>query len=404
MKYDKSHTGFERVAVLNKKLTVFSVMLILIFAIAAVLIIFSETGQEEKVSSAPRLNNGRKWNIAYLQSGEDSHNTQILKASVDGLARLGWLKPVNWAGLGRDAGTRQCWDYISDNISSDYLMFAKNAYWSSEWQISKRNYNRREILSRLNDAKDIDLLIALGVWSGQDLATNLHKVPVLVISSINPKTAGIIRDDEQAFPHIFAKYDPEIISRQIRMFHLLTGFRKLGVVYDPSDNTKLFSNIEELKSASSEKKFEVVTKTVSYSSLPPAEAAGVLFKAYEELSREADAIWITAVIDTPYLLEIMKSVHKSKIPTWSPYGERFVEAGVLFGVRTFPAENAADYAEAIAMIFNGMPPRDINQIISNRYELIINHATAKVIDYKIPRGLLFATDNNYLTFKSKEKK
>ena len=389
---------------MKKKLTVISILLILLLALTAVFIISSELGTDEKKSSAPRLNNGRKWNIAYLQSGENSHNAQILKALVDGLAQLGWLKPVNWAGLAKDAGSRQCWNYLSSNVSSEYLVFAKDAYWSSEWQNSQRLHNRKEILARLNDAKDIDLLIAIGTWSGQDMATNLHKVPVLVISSINPKTAGIIRDREQGFQHIFAKYDSDMIARQIRMFHLLTGFKKLGVVYDPSDSTKLYSNIEDLKSAAAEKKFELIIKTVSYSSLPPAEAAKVFYKAYEELSREADAIWVTAIVDSAYLPEIMKSVHGNKIPTWSPYGERFVEAGVLFSVRTFPAENAADYAEAVAMIFNGMLPRDINPLISNRYELIINHATAKTIDYRIPRGLLFATDNNYLNFKAKEKK
>ena len=388
---------------MKKKLTVISILLILLLALTAVLIIFSEIGQDEKISSIPRLNNGRKWNIAYLQSGESSHNTQILKALVDGLARLGWLKPLNWGGLAKDADSRQCWNYVSANISSDYLVFAKDAYWSSGWQNSQRYRNRKEILLRLNDAKDIDLVIAMGTWSGQDMATNLHKVPVLVISSINPKTAGIIQDGEQGLQHIFAKYDPDMIARQIRMFHLLTGFKKLGVVYDPADSVKLYSNIEELKSASGEKKFELIIKTVSYSALPPAESARALYKAYGELSKEADAIWVTAIVDSVWLPEIMKSVHKSKVPTWSPYGERFVEAGVLFSVRTFPAENAAEYAETVAMIFNGILPRSIDPAISNRYELIINHATARLIDYKIPRGLLFATDNNYLNFKAKEK-
>ena len=388
---------------MKKKLTVISILLILLLALTAVLIICSELGSDEKISSAPRLNNGRKWNIAYLQSGENSHNARILKALVDGLAQLGWLKPVNWAGLAKDADSRQCWNYLSRNVSSEYLVFAKDAYWSSEWQNSQRLHNRKEILARLNDAKDIDLLIAIGTWSGQDMATNLHKVPVLVISSINAKTAGIIQDGAQGFQHIFAKYDPDMIARQIRMFHLLTGFKKLGVVYDPSDSTKLYGNIEDLKSTAAEKKFELIIKTVSYSSLPPAEAAAVLYKAYEELSKETDAIWVTAIVDSACLPGIIKAVYKNKIPTWSPYGERFVEAGVLFSVKTFPEENAADYAGTVAMIFNGVLPRDINPRMSNRYELIINHATAKTIDYKIPRGLLFATDNNYMPLKVKEK-
>jgi ABC-type uncharacterized transport system substrate-binding protein len=376
----------------------------LALAFAAVLIIFSDLKSEEKISQRPRLNNGQKWRIAYSQSGENAHNLHVLKALISGLAKLGWMKPVNWDGLSKNAGTRQCWDYISDNINSDYLTFQKDAYWSSEWQISQRTRNRKEILSRLNEAKNIDLIIAQGVWSGQDLATNQHNVPVLVISSINPKNAGIIRDEDGGFPHIFTKYDSEIIARQIRMFHLLTGFKKLGVIYDPDANLKIFGNLEELESAANEKKFGLVVKAVSFSRLPSAEAAKALSTAYAELAKETDAIWVTAFIDklNIHLPELLKPVFKNKIPTWSPYGERFVESGVLFGIRTFPEENGQDYADAAAMIFNGASPRNINPFINSRYELVINQATAKMIDYKIPKGLLFSTDNNYLAIKQKK--
>ncbi len=378
---------------MKKKLTVFLVLLILLFASVAVLVIFFDLGTEGKKSSAPVLNNGRKWKIAYLQSGENSHNTQILKALVDGLAQRGWLKPLNCDGLGKDAETRECWNYICEKMNSDYLTFASSAYWSSGWEVSKRNNNRKEILARLNGAKDIDLLIAQGLWSGQDLATNLHKVPVLVISSLNPQTAGIRRDDEQGLPHIFFKYDPEIIIRQIRMFHLLAGFKKLGVVYELSENGKLFSNIEALKSVAREKDFELIIKAVAPGRRPQAESAKVLLKAYTELAKETDAIWITTMMEPRNLPEIMNSINKNKVPTWSPYSERFIESGGLFSVKTFPAENAADYADVIAMIFNGRHPLDINPFMNTRYELIINHATAKMLEYKIPHGLLQASNN-----------
>lgn len=376
----------------------------LVLAFAAVLIIFSDLKSEEKISQRPRLNNGQKWRIAYSQSGENAHNLHVLKALIDGLAKLGWTKPVNWDGLGKNASTRQCWDYISDNINSDYLTFPKDAYWSSEWQIAKRILNRKEILSQANELKSIDLIIAQGVWSGQDLATNQHNVPVLVISSINPENAGIIRNGDGGFPHIFTKYDSEIIARQIRMFHLLTGFKKLGVIYDQDANLKIFSNLEELESAAKEKKFELVVKAVSFCRLPPEEAAKALSTAYAELAKETDAIWVTAFIDklNVHLPELLKLVFKNKIPTWSPYGERFIESGVLFGIKTFPEENGQDYAEAAAMIFNGASPHDINPVTNSRYELVFNQATAKMIDYKIPRGLMFSADNNYLSIKQKK--
>jgi ABC-type uncharacterized transport system substrate-binding protein len=376
----------------------------LVFAFAAVLIIFSDLKSEEKISQRPRLNNGQKWRIAYSQSGENSHNLRILKALTDGLARLGWMKPVNWNVLSKNAGTRECWDYISDNIKSDYLTFPKDAYWSSEWQVAKRILNRKEILSQANNLKNFDLIIAQGIWSGQDLATNQHNVPVLVISSIDLKNAGVIRDEDGKFPHIFTKYDSEIIARQIRMFHLLTGFKKLGVIYDPDANLKIFSNLEELESAAKEKKFGLVVKAVSFSRLPPEEAAKALSTAYAELAKETDAIWVTAFIDklNIYLPELLKPVFKNKIPTWSPYGERFIESGVLFGIRTFPEENSQDYADAVAMIFNGASPRDVPTVVNSKYELVINQATAKMIDYKIPKGLLFSTNNNYLSIKQKK--
>ncbi|MHB9139508.1 MAG: ABC transporter substrate-binding protein, partial [Victivallaceae bacterium] len=318
--------------------------------------------------------------------------------------KLGWIKPVKWDALSKNASSRQCWNYISDNADSDYLTFPKDAYWSSEWQIAQRVRNRKEILSRLNEMKNIDLIIAQGIWSGQDLASNQHNTPVLIISSINPQHVGIIRCEDGGLPHIFTKYDSEIIARQIRTFHLLTGFKKLGVIYDPDANLKIFSNLEELKSVASDRKFELVVKAVSFSRLPPDDAVKALSSAYNELAKETDAIWITAFIDklNIHLPELLKPVFQNRIPTWSPYGERFVESGVLFGIRTFPEENGKDYAAAAAMIFNGASPGDIPPVVNSRYELVINQATAKIINYKIPKGLLFSTDSNYLSITQKK--
>ena len=95
---------------------------------------------------------------------------------------------------------------------------------------------QQTVLDRLREQQDIDLMIAAGTWAGQDLANNRHNTSTLIISASNPISAGIVKSvDDSGFDHVHARVDPDRYLRQLRVFHDLVGFRRLGIALEDSD-------------------------------------------------------------------------------------------------------------------------------------------------------------------------
>ena len=53
---------------------------------------------------------------------------------------------------------------------SDYVEFVADAHYSAFWENDKRSEVEDKIVFRLNNDKDIDLMIAMGTWAGKGLA------------------------------------------------------------------------------------------------------------------------------------------------------------------------------------------------------------------------------------------
>lgn len=352
--------------------------------------------------TSPRYCNGHKWRIGYAQGGDFSTYQNNLKGLINGLAKRGWLK-INWHKLPEKASAREIWDYICKNARSQYLFFSKDAFWSADWNRKLRSANRREILKRLSREKNIDLMLAMGLWSGADLANSAHDVPTMIMGVRDPVGAGIVRSyNDSGRNHIQAQCKPDYITRQIGMFHLLTNFKILGVVYDPSPAGKSWSHLERLRQAAQEKGFALLEKPVKQFGRPHAEAVADLTAAYSELAKKVDAMWLTSILldDIDHVPEILAPLQEAKIPTWTPLGEKPVQYGVLFGeTASSPKQYEDFYGITAAKIMNGIAPRDLNQIFDNKNELFINNAVAKKINFNFPPGVFFATDKTYTSIK-----
>lgn len=386
---------------MKKWLIILSVITVLILALSAVILIKEELEFDSQLATRPILNNNKKWRIGYIEGGQFSHYSRALKSTIDGLTALGWMKPVDWKRLSPDADNAELvWNFLADNVQSDYLIFQKDAFCSGKWNKEQRALNRKYFLYRLKETKDIDLVLAMGTWAGQDLANNLHATPIVIIGSINPDAAGIVSaEDNTSLPHIFVSNDPQNIIRQIRIFHLLVNFKKLGVVYDSSSAGKIYSCVNELRKVAGQKKIKLIEAPIRMFDLPPEQAEANLLSAYKKLAPEVDAMWITSnFIDTPMKAnKLLKPFFEYNIPTWSPYGESSVSNGVTFGVVESPKELGLWHAAVIAKILNGALPCSLSTQMPKEYELYINNAAAQKINFDIPRGLLFATDKSYVS-------
>ena len=351
-------------------------------------------------SMEPNLNNGKKWRIAYYEGGPYIDYQQIFSETIRGLMHLGWIETSE---LPKQKGeeTKTLWEWLATKAKSKYLEFPKDAYYSAEWTNKQRKEKVNSLVQRLNHTKDIDLLIAMGTQAGQDFANNQHHTPTLVLSSSDPIAAGIIKSAEDSgFNHIHATVDPTRYERQIRVFHEIINFKKLGIFFEDSVNGRSFSAIDIVKKIANERNFDVIVCYTFDEIIDDNKAKDdSVKKCFQELiDKKVDAIYVTQQYGVnngtiPKLVEMSLENH---IPTFSQAGSSEVKYGFLLSLSQAGFKYIGDFhAQTIAQVLNGAKPGELGQLFKEPPKIAINLRTAEIIGFNPPLVMLGAADEMF---------
>ena len=334
----------------------------------------------------PKMNNGKKWRVGYLEGGPLPNYPDNLRALVTAFSDLGWAKKPAFPPPADTADTKQLWAWISKNLKSDYLEFVQDAYWSNNWDDSLRPKNRQLVLDRLNQKKDIDLMLAMGTWAGQDLANNEHSVPTVVMSTSNPIASKIAKSvNDSGYNHLNARVDPTRYERQVRIFYDIFKFKRLGVVLEKDTIVgRSYAAIDDVEKVAREKGFKVITCNAPTSGVSKEESQSSVLKCHEELAPKVDAFYITVHrgVSLQKMDKLLAPFMRYKIPTFSQLGTDEVKHGALLSIARAGFKYIARFhAETIAKIFNGAKPRDLEQFFEDPPRIAINLKTALIIGY-----------------------
>jgi len=352
-----------------------------------------------KYSTTPKQNKGKKWRIGYLEGGRYINYPINLRELAAGFMELGWMEKGEIPEVDENQDARKIWIWLARNGKSDYIQFVEDAFWSSNFEQSLRGKTKREVLQRLNSKGDIDLMIAMGTWAGQDLANDQHNVPTMVMSTSDPIQSKIIKSAEDSgFDHIHAKVDPTRYLRQVRLFHEIIGFKKLGIAYENSVDGRTYSAIADVEKVAKEKGFELIKCEAPFSGVERKVATAGVVKCYAELAPKVDAIYVTVHrgICPEVMPQILAPLFKYKIPSFSQRGPVEVEYGVLLSIARADFREVGQWHAAVAAkMFNGAKPRDLNQIFEDPKKIALNLKTALLIGYDPPVDVLGAADEIY---------
>lgn len=351
----------------------------------------------------PTTNNGQKWRIGYYEGGEYYDYKGWFIATIKGLMEIGWIEK---AALPEDNGefTTGIWSWLSTQMKSDYIEFVKDAHYSAKWDDTLRITMVETIINRLNNKKDIDLMLAFGTWAGKDLANNRHSTPTLVLSASNAVGAGIIKSNEDSgFDHIQAHVDPSLYERQVLIFHDVIGFKKIGIAYENSINGKSYAAIDIIEKLAQRKNFEIVS-CYTQSDIADQNAAGQsVVDCIKKLVSDVDAIYVTQQggVNSQTLPKIVEIANSHKIPTFSQSGSQEVQSGLFMSISNSGFKYVGQYhAGLIAKVFNGAKPRQLDQVFEGPPKVAINLKTARLIGFDPPMVLLGAADEIYKEIKN----
>ena len=381
---------------MKKTMTFICLVLFSLFCLPLISIAGGQKGYE----ITPKMNNGEQWRIGYYEGGPYINYQLNLREIANGLAELGWMQG-NIPEFDDPDDTSNLWKFLSDNVKSKYIEFVADAYWSADWKDDLRKVKREDAIQRLSTKRDLDFIIAAGTWAGKDLANNEHSVPTMVISCSDPIGSGIIESAEDSgFDHVLAQCDPGRYIRQVRLYHDIFNFKKLGVVFEDTEDGRTYANLDALQRVAEERGFELVECHARDTGLTAHESLEEVSSCLEEMTPEIDAFWVPehSGFSTKHMPEVLEPLFEHDIPTWSTIGADTVKCGALMSIAAAGYHDIGLwYAENMAKIFNGAKPRDLNQVFEDPDFIAINLETANRIGYEPPESILDIADIVYDT-------
>lgn len=350
--------------------------------------------------TAPTLNNGKKWRIGYLEGGPYVNYQGSLKSTAQSLMSMGWIEKADIPKSSDLEDTKALWAWLSDTARSQYLEFVKNGYWSSEWRKDKRNQDAAQIKERMNTTPNIDLFIAMGTWAGQDLVSILEKTPVIVMSCSDPVKAKIVKSEKDSGKeNVHAWCDPTRGERRLRLFHDILGFKRLGVIYEDTEEGRIYANLSSIMQISEERGFKVIECEALETGLSLEKCRDNAFFCIGKMVTQIDAMVISdhRGLHPKYFPEVIDPLLRNGVPVFTAVrGPTLVSRGVLMGIAREDYQPLGDfYAKTIAGVFNGSKPRDLTQIYKEPLKLAINLEAAKTLGYDIPPNVKTIADILY---------
>ncbi|MCP5150207.1 MAG: ABC transporter substrate-binding protein [Ectothiorhodospiraceae bacterium] len=349
-------------------------------------------------STTPRAKDGARWRIAYYEGGAHDNYYDYLAATVRGLMELGWVehKPLPES---REKDTRALWRWVGHSVRSDFVEFPDDAYYSANWDNGQRERLRVEVVERLAKRNDVDVIIAMGTWAGKDLANDRHSVPTIVMSTSDPIGSGIIKSVESSgFDHVHARVDPRRYERQVRVFHDLIGFKKLGVMYEDTIYGRTYAAIDLVERVAEERNFEVV-RCYTRSDIADQRVAGEsVLRCFEELARNADAIYVTQQggVNPETIPQLVGMANEHRVPTFSQLGSKEVQYGFLLSLSRPSFRPVGLFlAATMAKVMNGARPSQLTQLFEEAPNIAINLKTAELVGLYLYADILAAADEIY---------
>jgi ABC-type uncharacterized transport system substrate-binding protein len=355
---------------------------------------------EEKSSFSidPVLNDGELWRVGYYEGGEYADYQKEFSATIKGLMKLGWIELQT---IPEQPGERTdlLWKWLATEINSDYIDFVADAHYSAGWDEDLRKQRATEVIDRLKNKQDLDLMIAMGTWAGKDLANDRHTTSTIVLSASDPLAAGIIKSvDDSGYAHLHATVDVDRFTRQVKLFHELVGFKRLGVAFENSPIGRSYAAIDSIEILSKERGFEVVPCYTQSDISEKAITEASVISCFELLAKNTEAIYVTNQGGVTYgsIPKLVKIANEHRIPTFSQSGAEEVKYGFLLSLSRSAFRYLGDFhALTIGKVFNGATPGQLPQLFEEPPKVALNLKTAKIIGFDPPLLLLGAADEIY---------
>ncbi|MDR2051049.1 MAG: ABC transporter substrate-binding protein [Deltaproteobacteria bacterium] len=341
-----------------------------------------------------------KMRLALATGGPFKDYQVIFQGMLKGLAERGLIADGDVPLDEDDADLAPLWAWAAKNAGGDRLEFVEDAFYSAGWNTEQRGRNKDRLLERIRKRADIDCILAFGTWAGQDFSSAEFTVPVLVSSVTNAVEAGIISSvEDSGRDNLLAVIEPGRFARQIRVFHDIFAFKRLGIAYEDTPSGRSGISFDEIERETLNLGVELVRCSSMFDIEDASVAARNLRDCHERLAEQGvDAVYIgyNNGMLPEYIPDLLSPLLKIRVPTFTQEGSSAVAYGVLMSVAQSDLVDEGRFSAALLEeILNGKKPRSLSQRFESTLSLAVNLRTAALIGWNIPLEILAAVDEFY---------
>lgn len=348
--------------------------------------------------SASALAEEKVWRVLYVEGGPFSNYQKTLAYTARGLEELGLLKNAAVQIPENSESSREMWEWLARNASGR-LKFVEDAHYTADWDMHKRLSVKNDILERLETRGDIDMIIAMGTWSGADMAEKDLGIPVFSMSVTDAVSAGIVDSaSDSGKDNVHAQLEPGRFRRQLSMFHEIFKFKRLGIPFEDTPEGRNTCAMDELEAAAEELGIELVRASAPLDVSDEEQAFRNLKSCVDTLlEKNIDALYLTYTSTPMHRIPgLIKPVSDAGIPSFAQAGPDLVKYGVLLSLAQASFKDIGAFeAQSIAAVVGGKKPREVNQVFEPELGLAVNLKSAMQIGWYPPMEILVAVDEIY---------
>jgi putative ABC transport system substrate-binding protein len=213
-------------------------------------------------------------------------------------------------------------------------------------------------------------------------------IPIVFVISDDPVRLGLVASLARPGGNLTGInfVSNELVAKRLELLReLVPGAARVAVLVNPANTANTETTLRDVE--------------------PAARAVGFQIQVLNaDTSREIDAAFATIVRERPDALfsasspyftsrriQLVQLAARHAIPATYP-GRQYVEVGGLMSYGANVADAWRQLGVYTARILKGIKPADLPVVQASKFELIINHQTARMLGLTVPDKLLAAAD------------
>lgn len=360
------------------------------------------TQKEEVVKNIKpsKKEGGGKYRIAYVDYDDYLPAREQLYYILSGLKSMGWITCEGFPFQENNMSTEEMIHALAEMDLGEYIEFCEDAFYYLDYDGEEAV--QEGLYYHAVEKKDIDLILVFGTSAGKLVKDMNLPIPMVDFSATDPVASGIIDSSAEGSgrDNVWAQVEPSMPLRQLKYYHSIKPFDRLGIVVYGDETV---SGVPDIEKAAREVGFELVKYDFPEVSRETEEELEKYYKTVQQKFRELcmediDAFFLTVglINDLERLPECLSVFYEKKIPVYVMDDINTVKNGALLIISTYDFENVGYFiADAMAQILNGAVAGNLPCVYTSSPYICLNYEVAKQISYPLDIKFLMACDEIY---------